>query len=149
MKADYKNAIEEIQAIIDVMEFNNIAEVRKDKGCVDVLNNVLACLKCSEIGTYDCYVEVPETDGKIICCDKCLATEVKILNEIGIKTIGCCCGHGKLQGYIQVAPEYCDRMKEMGYIERPVDEYGNGYWCFKPKSILLNQLYGEMRDETD
>ena len=136
MKANYQDAIEEIQAIIDVMEFNNIAEVRKDKGCVDVLNNVLACLKCSEIGTHDCCTIIPGTN---ICCDKCLATEIKLLNEMGIKTIGCCCGHGKGKdySYIQVAPEYCEKMKELGYVQQPIDEYGNGQWCFEPKSVLL------------
>lgn len=136
MRANYKDAIEKIQAIIDVIEFNNIAYLRKWEGCVEILKNVLDCLKCSEIGTYDCYVEVP---GTKIYCDKCLATEIKLLNEMGIKTIGCCCGHGKGKdySYIQVAPECCEKMKELGYVQQPIDEYGNGQWCFEPKSVLL------------
>ncbi len=51
MKANCKDAIEEIQAIIDVVESRGIAYVRKAEGAVDKLNNVLACLRCFEVGT--------------------------------------------------------------------------------------------------
>lgn len=91
-------------------------------------------IKCAEMGTFDCYVKV----SGITSCDRCLATEVKILNELGIKTIGCCCGHGIVNGYIQVTPKHCEKMKEIGYEQLPLDEFGNGPWCFAPKSILLN-----------
>lgn len=87
----------------------------------------------SDFGTYRCYVTVPGYD---ICCDKCLATEIRMLNDIGIKTIGCCCGHGEGNGYIQVSPEYVDKMKRLSYTERKPDSNGNGPWCFIPKSIL-------------
>ena len=37
--------------------------------------------------------------------DKCLAPLVKMLNEYGIKTCDCCCGHGKLKNsWIMIDP---------------------------------------------
>ncbi len=83
--------------------------------------------------------------GSYACCtstmfgfdvDGCLVTEINGLNNDNVKTIGCCCGHGKKQGFIQVAPEYVDKMLELGYEQLPVDADGNGQWCFKPKTIL-------------
>jgi len=32
--------------------------------------------------------------------DKCIAPIVKALNDAGIYTSGCCCGHGKMNGNI-------------------------------------------------
>lgn len=92
-------------------------------------------IQCAEAGqgTYRCYVTVP---GYNISCDKCLATEIRMLNDAGIRTIGCCCGHGADVGYIQVDPQYFDEMKWLGYTERKLDSSGNGLWCFIPKSIL-------------
>jgi hypothetical protein len=83
-------------------------------------------------GTYECYEEIKELN---ICVDKCLVDEIKMLNSKGIKTIGCCCGHGIKQGFIQVAPEYITNMDKLGYEQLKIDEYGNGFWCFKPKSL--------------
>ncbi len=100
---------------------------------------------CSDVGfgCYDCYVTVPGYD---ICCDKCLATEIRLLNDLGIRTVGCCCGHKRVQGYIQVAPWFTGVMKSLGYEELPVDENGNGPWCFAPKSILLD-IPGKKEDK--
>ena len=57
--------------------------------------------------------------GKIkkpfICVDKCLVDEVKLLWEKEIYTIGCCRGHNKLYGYIQVIDGDIKRMEAMGY----------------------------------
>ena len=33
--------------------------------------------------------------NKIVKVDKCLAQLIKILNQYGIETLACCCGHGK------------------------------------------------------
>ena len=91
-------------------------------------------LYCKDVkfGTYDCYEDT--VHGFPV--DGCLVGEINRLNNDGIKTIGCCCGHGKMQGYIQVAPEYVDKMLELGYEQLPVDADGNGQWCFKPKTLL-------------
>jgi hypothetical protein len=38
-----------------------------------------------------------------IAVDDCIADLVQALNDAGIETIGCCCGHGKVDGDIQLA----------------------------------------------
>lgn len=91
--------------------------------------------KCSEVGfgTYECYVKVP---GARFSVDKCLLKEIRALRDAGVVTIGCCCGHGKKPGYIQVDQDSCRFMKEMGYKRLPVDRRGNGLWCFAPKTVF-------------
>jgi hypothetical protein len=64
----------------------------------------------------------------LVSIDKCLIHEVIDLWEKGIKTTGCCCGHGRRElAFIGVAKEFIPRMKEMGYQvqfnpSRPDDE---------------------------
>ena len=38
--------------------------------------------------------------GKVLKIDKCIYPLVRWLNENGIRTIACCCGHGKHKGEI-------------------------------------------------
>lgn len=50
-------------------------------------------------------VEIPTAskrgpDGRMRAIDACLAPLVKVLNEAGIATVACCCGHGKRPGNI-------------------------------------------------
>lgn len=107
-----------------------------DEACrmaCDALRAQLAVCSAAGKGTYRCYVMVPGYD---ISCDKCLASEIRMLNDMGIRTIGCCCGHGADAGYIQVEPKHINAMKQLGYVERELDAVGNGQWCFKPKSFL-------------
>lgn len=33
--------------------------------------------------------------SKVVQIDSCIAKLVKVLNEIGMRTASCCCGHGK------------------------------------------------------
>lgn len=91
--------------------------------------------KCSEVafGSYECYVKVP---GARFSVDKCLLKEIRVLRDAKVTTIGCCCGHGKKPAYIQVVPEDCHLMRELGYKKLPRDEHGNGPWCFVPKTVL-------------
>jgi hypothetical protein len=51
----------------------------------------------------------------IICIDACLVDEIKSLWANNIVTLGCCCGHGRRLGFIQVADGYIDKMRSMGY----------------------------------
>ena len=39
---------------------------------------------------------------KLAKIDKCIASIVQALNEAGIYTRGCCCGHNKKDGYIEL-----------------------------------------------
>jgi hypothetical protein len=114
---------------------------RQHRGYINVTDELIEAmlyaqktLLCENVrfGSYDCYE--PTIYGFEV--DGCLVGEINRLNNNGIKTIGCCCGHGKKQGYIQVSPEFIETMKELGYEQLPLDESGNGEWCFKPKTVL-------------
>lgn len=47
--------------------------------------------------------------------DGCLASEILSLWQLGIKTTGCCCGHGKVLGYIGVTDDCIESMEKLGY----------------------------------
>ena len=103
------------------------------------------CCKC---GTYDCYVPLIAFgvgDNRLISVDSCIAAELCSLWRRGIETLGCCCGHGTGDGYIQVAPDHVDAMIVLGYEEIPeeVSPYGDvmGSWCFVPKTEFPEYRY--------
>lgn len=99
--------------------------------------------------TYECcyHITLPwkckhpwEDDSKkepmIVTIDKCLLPEILQLWEMGIKTTGCCCGHGKIEPFIGVDFDDIQKMKDLGYKVyhnecRPDDEDS-----FVPKTIL-------------
>ena len=55
-------------------------------------------------------------EPKLVSIDKCLLSEITHLWEIGIKTTGCCCGHGDFsKAFISVHPSHIQAMKELGY----------------------------------
>lgn len=78
------------------------------------------CGEC-EIGGYEGQVElVPppflsRADGRGICIDVCLALEISRLWAHGIKTNGCCCGHGRANPFISVAHGFEGSMRDLGY----------------------------------
>lgn len=47
--------------------------------------------------------------------DACLSGEIIWLWGEGIKTTGCCCGHGRHLGYIEVTDDCIEKMKELRY----------------------------------
>lgn len=53
--------------------------------------------------------------------DDCLVEEVKRLWWLGIHTQGCCCGHNKMCGFIQVERTDLQKMLDYGY------EWYHGY----------------------
>lgn len=67
---------------------------------------------------------------KNVGVDACLAPIIKALNDAGVKTVACCCGHGKSLGSIHLADKrvlliYPDRASaEKAFDARPpkVDE---------------------------
>ena len=74
-----------------------------------------------------------------ILIDTCLAEEIKYLWEHKIRTTGCCCGHRKQLGFIQVIEEDIPKMYELGYQNYIYDdEFGgiNRIDAFIPKSTL-------------
>ena len=136
-------AIQDVQDMIDVLDLAGSAYVYRHNGGRERLTNILACLNgtvrnCQEVefGSYLCYAKVPDYD---ISCDKCLATEIRMLNDLGIRTIGCCCGHMRTQGYIQVEQNSVFLMEMLSYQQLPEAEDGSGKCCFAPKSVLLGK----------
>ena len=49
--------------------------------------------------TYNCDSKKYKTN---ILVDECLADEIESLWNKGIRTAGCCCGHGKYLGFINI-----------------------------------------------
>ena len=112
-------------------------------------------MRCEDIkfGTYDCaYNIMPpyyvtdingEKKTRYVAIDKCLIREILDLWEEGIKTTGCCCGHGDAsKAFIGAKAEYIERMKELGYTIfinqcRPGDEDS-----FTPKTAMA---YGDIK----
>ena len=88
---------------------------------------------CCEIGTYECCVYAFTNDDKDVYVDKCLLEEIKSLIDFGVVTLGCCCGHGKMSGYIQVNCDYqsISKMYELGY-KRLWNQFGS--IAFLPKT---------------
>lgn len=115
-------------------------------------------MKCGEIGfgTYNCAynIQVPwkckfpwenedQRTLKLVSIDKCLLAEVQGLWERGIKTTGCCCGHGDaFAAFIGVAEEHIAEMKSLGYTVRHNSCRSNDEDSFIPKSALV---YGEIQ----
>jgi hypothetical protein len=51
--------------------------------------------------------------------DRCIAKEIQWLNAQGIRTEGCCCGHGKSYPEALIKPSSIFKAKELGYIPIP------------------------------
>ena len=110
-------------------------------------------MNCTDIGigSYNCAYNImlpylvkdptdPEREpfSKMVAIDKCLIGEVISLWEQGIKTTGCCCGHGKLMPFIGVKSEYAKKMAELGYKEMDAQGFKNH---FTPKTVIA---YGKI-----
>ena len=76
----------------------------------------------------------PET--KQVTIDKCLLPEILSIWEKGIRTNGCCCGHGtEKESFIGVNASDCAKMSELGYVHCQ-----NGWsspTTFSPKTQLV------------
>lgn len=68
--------------------------------------------------------------------DLCLASEIAGLWARGVRTVECCCGHGRQQGYIAVRPESAASMKALGY------EPTNDGRFFEPKTACSRKEKG-------
>lgn len=62
--------------------------------------------------TYNCDSKKYKTN---ILVDECLADEIESLWNKGIRTAGCCCGHGKYLGFINVYQDDIEKMEHLGY----------------------------------
>lgn len=75
--------------------------------------------------------------------DACLADEIEELWKHGIKTCGCCCGHGFSLGFIEVTDECIQMMEELGYVHYIYpDEFGGA----DRKDAFIPKSYGHVFD---
>lgn len=42
----------------------------------------------------------PVSGRLVVPVDQCIQPLVQLLNDHGVRTVGCCCGHGKAPGFI-------------------------------------------------
>ena len=64
-----------------------------------------------------------EASGRIeVPVDSCIADEVQQLNDNGVWTLGCCCGHGTEDKTILIHDDSIELAKSLGY---SVEYYGN------------------------
>lgn len=76
-----------------------------------------------------------------VTVDECLADEIENLWDNGIKTTGCCCGHGRLLGYISVTEDSIPMMKKMGYVHYIYEtEFGG----VERKDAFIPKSYGHI-----
>lgn len=82
-----------------------------------------------EIGSHAASVEVPipphmwsYREARVraglsptVTVDRCILPEIRRLWAQGVRTLGCCCGHGRQPGMINVNPEDMPAMIAMGY----------------------------------
>lgn len=126
---DYINS----QKWLSVRDMRTLAQFRDNYVCAD-----------SPIGEYRCQVEImfsPQSGREPICVDTCLQHEIhELIYKHNVHTIGCCCGHGRRQAYIQVSPQSVQKMHDLGYEPLPEEADGQGKWCFKPKTFFLEPV---------
>ena len=78
-----------------------------------------------------------------VLVDECLADEIEHLWDKGIKTTGCCCGHGYLLGFIEVTEDCIKSMEQLGYIHYIYDvKYGGN----ERKDAFIPKSYGHIYD---
>ena len=112
------------------------------------IKNVTACVDIP-FQTYECcyHITLPwlckypwEDDSKkemkLVSIDKCLLPEILKLWEMGIKTTGCCCGHGKTQPFIGVDLDDIQKMKDLGYKVQYNNCRPNDEDSFIPKTVF-------------
>lgn len=99
-------------------------------------------IKCTDISfaSYNCaYNIMPPWVDKYVAIDKCLMREILDLWEMGIKTTGCCCGHGRNgMQFIGVEEEYALQMHNMGYKDSYNPHNPTSLTTFIPKTKVLN-----------
>lgn len=86
------------------------------------------CSKCSGIpfGTDEnkVWVKMPDdwkssSKDRLIWADACMVYELHTLWKNGVRTNGCCCGHGKYLASIVVDKTSIEKMVNLGYENHP------------------------------
>ena len=117
---------------------NDRSWLKKETACADIPFQTYEC--CYHITLpWKCkfpWEDDSEKEPMTVSIDKCLLPEILKLWEMGIKTTGCCCGHGKDKPFIGVDFDDIQKMKDLGYEVfynkcRPNDEDS-----FIPKTVM-------------
>lgn len=66
--------------------------------------------------------KISEGLAPTVCIDKCIVDKVIFLWENGVKTFGSCCGHNKLQGFINVGEDFYEKALTLGFEPYIFDE---------------------------
>ncbi len=61
--------------------------------------------------------------GKVIKIDSCLKEIIEAMDKFGVKTVGCCCGHGKSRGSIMIDNERKDGLFMQVLLGEDVGKY--------------------------
>ena len=86
-------------------------------GDLDLIN----CLLCGGSSSIERYpVLFPDTND-VIFTDLCIGREIQALVNAGVKTLGCCCGHGS-EPECLVSESSCSLLESMGYALRSFSE---------------------------
>ena len=84
----------------------------------------MGCLLCGGVefgvGKNKVKIQIPDSwetnkKSRIISVDVCMVVDLKNLWDKGIRTVECCCGHNRVDGYIAVDDKSIPLMLEMGY----------------------------------
>lgn len=75
--------------------------------------------------------------------DECIADEIEDLWSKGIKTTGCCCGHGFALGFIEVTDNCIEDMEKLGYVHYI---YPNNCGGVERKDAFVPKTYGHIYD---
>jgi len=76
-----------------------------------------------------------------ILVDKCISDEISSLWEKGIRTTGCCCGHGRELGFIQVVDDDIPKMLQLDYVNYI---YPNDFGGEKRIDAFIPKTYGHI-----
>lgn len=87
------------------------------------------------------YNSTPGEYKESIRVDKCIAKEIEHLWSLGVVTLGCCCGHGRHLGFINVDEKSVPLMKELGYEHYIFEEEFGGT---ERKDSFIPKSYGHI-----
>jgi hypothetical protein len=73
-------------------------------------------------------------NDRIVPIDSCIVDEIQKLIENGVKTLGCCCGHGRFSPECLIRETSSKICKELGY---SVHEYSPQHTCLGIYEIYL------------
>lgn len=68
-----------------------------------------------------------ESGRRIVPVDACIADEVQMLNDMGVITVGSCCGHGKGQPHVLINEYSATLVQKLGYMSIPYFHGPNDY----------------------